>query len=80
MEITQILLQAKADPNITNERGETALFNAVANAPLEEVKVLIDAGADVNKKDDNGYSPLQFASNLFKTEVVDLLKQHGAVE
>lgn len=52
--IMKILLESKADPNQISELGETALSSAVRlrdkDLCAEVVKVLIDAGADVNMK------------------------------
>ena len=40
-------------------------------------ELLIDAGADVNAKDDIGDTPLDVAIQLKKTEIVELLGKHG---
>ena len=79
-EIVELLLNAKADPNFTIKGGSTALTNAIESGTPEAVAALIKAGADVNKRDDYGNSPLQVANNYSKTELVELLKKHGAKE
>ena len=43
----------------------------------EIVELLIAAGADVNAKDQNDYTPLDFANRLKHTEIADLLRKHG---
>ena len=45
----------------TPTRGETALHRASAYAPIETVKLLLDAGADRNTTDINGNTPYQWA-------------------
>ena len=79
-EIFQMLLQAKADPNITNDRGETPLFVVVEQGTPENVEALLKAGADINKKDSGGNSALTLASNLYKEDMIALLKKNGAIE
>ena len=44
---------------------------------LEAVKQHIAAGADVNAKDMNGYTPLDWAIFNKDTKTVDLLRKHG---
>jgi len=44
------------------------------------VLVLLDAGADVNEKTDNGRSALLIAEEEGHTEIVELLKAAGAKE
>ena len=44
---------------------------------LEAVKQHIAAGADVNAKDVNGYTPLDWAIFNKDTETADLLRKHG---
>ena len=44
---------------------------------LEVVKQHIAAGADVNAKDVNGYTPLDWAIFNKDTKTVDLLRKHG---
>ena len=43
----------------------------------EIVELLIDAGADVNAKDDIGDTPLDVAIQLKQTEIAKLLGEHG---
>ena len=43
----------------------------------EIVELLIDAGADVNAKDDIGDTPLDVAIQLKQTEIAELLGKHG---
>jgi ankyrin repeat protein len=44
------------------------------------VKVLIDAGADVNAKNKDGKTALMWAARYGHTEVAEILKQAGARE
>ena len=46
-------------------------------ATLEVVELLIADGADVNAKDVNGYTPLDWAIFNKDTETADLLRKHG---
>ncbi|EAY08072.1 hypothetical protein TVAG_463520 [Trichomonas vaginalis G3] len=43
-------------------------------------EVLISHGANINEKDNQEYTALDFASRLNRTEIVELLISHGAKE
>ena len=70
--VVRLLLDAKADVNIADVFGNTALFG-LDNA--EVVNLLIRAGADVNHANRNGQTALFRASNA---KVVNLLIRAGA--
>lgn len=78
--IFDLLLTHKADPNLTNEFGETALMVAIQNDSKDRIEQLIKAGANVNAKDSNGGTALTLANNMYKPEIVELLKKNGATE
>jgi hypothetical protein len=78
------LLKNGADPNIGLGEHGTAIVDAVISGHLEIVKILIDAGADIQtpyRARDNGESvnPLSFAEDYEHKEIVALLRKHGAV-
>jgi len=52
------LLEGGADPDFTNPKNVTALYLAIDNAHMDAAKVLIEAGANVNKWDWWGRTPL----------------------
>jgi hypothetical protein len=55
------LLEAGADVNAVNERGETAFSYACANDALAAAKALYAHGAAINTVDAGGGSPLDWA-------------------
>lgn len=57
-----MLLKAGADPSLKNKRGETALHLAAESGPVSLVKALLEARAQVNARDQRGFSPLMHAS------------------
>ena len=62
-ETVRILLSTSDDMlNIPNDEGETPLIIACMKGNLIVAKLLIDAGADVNKALLNGNTPLHFAA------------------
>ncbi len=56
----------------------SALLVAVSNGNSARVKELLEKGADVNAKDQNGTTALTIATGYGYTEIIELLKKAGA--
>ena len=73
------LIRARADVNRTNRRGETALIVAVNQRQPATVKMLLEAGADPDKRDyAAGYSAREYAKR--DTRMPELLRLIETVE
>ncbi|KAL0939766.1 ankyrin-like protein [Colletotrichum truncatum] len=66
IELFQQALPAGLPANMTNEKGDTLLMLAAYHGHAELVKLLIQHGADPNRLNDRGQSPL--AGAVFKKE------------
>ena len=59
--------------------AEPDIIVAAMNEDLDQVQKLIDAGADVNARDENGWTPLFYAATIRETNtMLELLVSHGA--
>lgn len=56
----------------------TALMLASSKGRIELVDLLVKKGADVNVKDDEGFTALWYASRANHIEVMAYLQEHGA--
>jgi len=79
------LLKPKSDKdiirdlsNLTQEEKDERLIDASRNGRLEEVKMLIEAGADINTKNEWEDTSLMFASYHGYIDLVKLLIEAGA--
>ena len=71
------LLQAGANPNLRNEAGATPLMWAIDGA--EKTKLLLDAGAEVDARSNDGRTALTIATaRVGAADVVKLLLDRGA--
>lgn len=62
------------NPDECDEHGTTLLMDACEKSDIEQIKLLIKSGADVNKKDNDGYNALMYAVRYQNNkEVVELL-------
>jgi len=61
----------------TAKAPDISIHEAAMQRNLEAVKQHIAAGADVNAKDVNGYTPLDWAIFNKDTEIANLLRKHG---
>ena len=66
------------DVNIADDKGYTALHSAVDKGHVDVVQVLIDAGADIDAKNNMGRSPLFWAWKRGKLDIVKVLVKAGA--
>ncbi len=76
-----LFLAAGADPNhrINWEGLRTQLHKAVyLGRSVQIIKMLIDSGGDVNAVDEHGISVMRSAVRYGNSEVVNLLRSHGA--
>jgi ankyrin repeat protein len=61
-----------------NINEQEQLFKTVELNKIDEVKKLIEAGADINAVDKNGITALQRASSWGRSDVVKMLIEAGA--
>jgi N-acyl-D-amino-acid deacylase len=73
----ELLLKKGADVNAANTFGATALVRAATD--FEKAKLLIDAGANVQVKTEQGKLPLTIAARRYgNSKTVQLFLDHGA--
>ena len=58
--------------------SDTQLIEAVKAENIDSVKKLIDSECDVNQQDEQGWTPLNWASGRGNLEIVKLLVENGA--
>jgi ankyrin repeat protein len=78
--IVEFLLKNGADVSLAarNAQKVTALHAGASRGAAEIVKILLEAGADPNAKQERGFVPLHSAAANGNAAVVELLLKHGA--
>ena len=81
-ETVKTLIAAKANLEVTDDNGWTALHIAAQNGHSETVKILakalIELEANLDAKNNNGWTALHFAAEKGHTEIVEILANLGA--
>ena len=75
--ILKILLENKADLEVTNHKGRSALSFAAAPSqnrptPVEALKMLLESGARSDLKDDSGKTPKERAQREKREDAVEV--------
>ncbi len=78
-DIVELLIAKGADVNAKDTWNWTALHSAVYGHK-DIVELLITEGANVNARDGADRTPLFYAKDEGNTEIVELLRKHGAKE
>jgi hypothetical protein len=73
--VYRLLHEHGADPNVPDD-GVTALHRASRDGRIERVRLLVEYGASVEVQDEEGKTPLDYASEAQRDEVVKLLSEH----
>ena len=79
-ELATTLLGQGADPDEVDNSGWCALHFAALNCSKKSVEILIDSGANLDLRDQNGNTPLWRATMSYRgeDEVISTLLQAGA--
>jgi ankyrin repeat protein len=78
LEMTRVLLENGADPQIANDMGQIPLAGAAFKGNTAMAKLLIENGADVNARMPDGKTPLMFAAMFNQLAIIDLFLEKGA--
>lgn len=73
-----ILRYGRVKLNARDETGSTALHHAVAQGHVEIARLLLDSGADIDARNQEGVTPLELARLMEKKESVRFLESRGA--
>ncbi|CAH1773459.1 unnamed protein product [Owenia fusiformis] len=76
--ILELLLNHKADPNIENSFKQTPLIQTMMMKKYNFMEVLLKYKADPNRKDESGDTPLIIAAIDGDHEALELLLRHNA--
>ena len=75
------LLANGADPNVTDDKGQTPLhFIAQKGVGKNQAALLIEHGADPNARDDSGQIPLDYAKKAKRKSVATFLTELAQTE
>jgi hypothetical protein len=74
--IVKLLLDSKANPNISDASGTTALMFATIFKNYEIVEMLLDASAIQDLKDIRGKSAIDYASISNDEKLIQIFKEH----
>lgn len=72
-DVARLLINARADIHIANNKGYTPFYNALHGNRAPIIQDLVDNKADVNAVDRFGFAPLQIAIKKGYIEVVNVL-------
>ncbi|MEI2724866.1 MAG: ankyrin repeat domain-containing protein [Verrucomicrobiota bacterium] len=78
VDLLNAFLEAGANPNAVDARGNTALLNAVLSRSPGIVRALLEAGAKSDPHDGSGATPLYSAILTDNADCVEMLLAHGA--
>ena len=78
--VVEFLLENGADVRAAakNAQKVTALHAGASRGDIEIVRMLLEAGADANAKQEGGFVPLHSAAQNGNAPLVELLLKHGA--
>ena len=83
IDIIRLLLEVDANPNIIDYAGNTALIEASQmqsgrrdNRHIEIIRLLLDAGADLYIRNNEGMIAYDVALHYFNNRIANLLRQH----
>lgn len=77
-ELIRLMIENKADVNMQDSQGITALMTAVWGKDFELVKYLLECGANPNIKNSNSETPLYAATSMGDIQIAGLLLDSGA--
>jgi ankyrin repeat protein len=77
-ELALAAISRGADVNYTTSNGETLLTYTIAHDQRSMIKILLNAGAIIEKKNKAGDAPIHIASKLSNLSLLKLLLENGA--
>jgi len=78
--ILELLLKQGADPNVKSLEGATPIMNAVQSNKVEHLTKLLEYKAEVNEKDNRGFTALHRAAEMGHAHIVKELLNQGATK
>ncbi|MCJ8736698.1 hypothetical protein PDJAM_G00015440 [Pangasius djambal] len=78
LDCVKCLLEAGADPDISNKNKETPLYKACEKESIDIVKVILAFGGSVNQRCHRGWTALHEAVRRGNTQLCEALLQAGA--
>lgn len=80
IDVIKILLKNGANPHFIDHDGNTALVYSCMLGNLESVKIFIKESVDINHKNNENKSALDYAKEKNKEDIVKYLLKNGAIE